>query len=164
MEETTSMDKSRHINSADALAKEVSKAMFEKDKASKHLGMKIVKVSAGYARLSFKIEEYMLNGHGICHGGYLYSLADSAFAFASNSYNIVAVAYGCDILYTQPGKKDMLCIAEAKQLHIRGRNGVFDVCIKTEQGLVLAYFRGKARYLKHRKILENLDSSLPEEA
>ena len=120
-------------------------AMWTEDKASRAMGMKVDKVGPGLAVLSMSVGNNMVNGHGFCHGGYLFSLADSAFAFASNSHNQRHVAQHCQISYLAPGRLGMRLVAEARERHRGDRNGVYDVTVRTEAGEVIAEFRGHSR-------------------
>src|SRR3954452_11087221 len=90
------------VADAQALAEHVAQAMYERDGASQHLGMRVLRVAPGYSELSMGIRVEMLNGHAICHGGFIFTLADSAFAYACNSYNLTTVASGCAIDFLAP--------------------------------------------------------------
>ena len=120
-------------------------AMWLGDEASKFLGIRIDKVSPGRAVLSMEIRDEHLNGHKICHGGFVFTLADSAFAFACNSYNQLAVAQHNFISFVQPAKKGETLTATAAEVSKSGRSGIYDVAVKNQKGEVVAEFRGCSR-------------------
>ena len=120
-------------------------AMWAEDKASRAMGMKVEKVGPGFSILSMSVDTNMVNGHGFCHGGYIFSLADSAFAFACNSHSQRHVAQHCQISYLLPGRLGMRLIAEARERHRAERSGIYDVTVKSETGEVIAEFRGHSR-------------------
>jgi acyl-CoA thioesterase len=127
-----------------ALAELAGKAMYERDPASRALGMTLDEIRPGYARMSMPVRGDMLNGHGTCHGGYIFMLADSAFAFACNSHNFATVGAGCTIDYLAPGREgDVLC-AEAVEQALAGKTGVYDIVVTNQEGRKLALFRGKS--------------------
>jgi acyl-CoA thioesterase len=118
--------------------------MFARDAASQNLGMKLLEIRPGYARMSMPVREDMLNGHQTCHGGFIFALADSAFAFACNSHNHVTVGAGCNIDYLAPGRLDDLLTAEAVERTLVGKTGIYDVSVSTQDGRIIATFRGKS--------------------
>jgi acyl-CoA thioesterase len=120
-------------------------AMWAEDKASRALGMKIETVGPGLAILSMVIAADMVNGHGLAHGGYIFTLADSAFAFACNSHNQRHVAQHCQISFLAPGRLGMRLIAEARERQRGERSGIYDVTVRSEAGEVIAEFRGHSR-------------------
>jgi acyl-CoA thioesterase len=122
-------------------------AMWRDDKASQGLGMEIVEVGPGYAKLAMPVAERMLNGHGTCHGGFIFSLADSAFAFACNSHGQPAVAQQCSVTYLTPGRLGMRLVAEAKERQRGERSGIYDITVRDQDGTVVAEFRGHSRTL-----------------
>ena len=122
-------------------------AMWADDKASQGLGMEVLDVASGYARLAMTVTERMLNGHGSCHGGFIFTLADSAFAFACNSHGQPAVAQHCTITYVSPGRLGMRLVAEAQERNRSERSGIYDITIRDEAGTVIAEFRGHSRTL-----------------
>lgn len=133
---------------ADEVARGAAALMWAADTASRELGMRLDEVRAGYARLSMVIEVRMVQGHGSAHGGFLFTLADSAFAFACNSYGPVTVAAHCDITFLRPAVVDDELVAEAVERERYGRNGVYDVTVRrTRDGAVIAEFRGRSRTL-----------------
>jgi acyl-CoA thioesterase len=120
-------------------------AMWAEDKASRGLGMKVEEVGPGLAVLSMSVSGEMVNGHGFCHGGYIFTLADSAFAFACNSRSQRHVAQQCQISYVAPGRLGMRLIAEARERQRGERSGIYDVTVRTDAGEVIAEFRGNSR-------------------
>jgi len=120
-------------------------AMWAEDKASQSLGMKVEQVGPGFAILSMDISDRMVNGHGFCHGGYIFMLADSAFAFACNSHSQRHVAQHCQISYVAPGRMGMRLIAEARERQRGERSGIYDVTVRSETGEIIAEFRGNSR-------------------
>lgn len=123
-------------------------AMWEDDTASKWLGISLVSVGPGTATLSLVVKDHHLNGHRICHGGYIFTLADSAFAFACNSYNQVTVAQENSITYLSPGQPGETLVACATQTARSGRSGVYDVVVTGGDGRSVAVFRGLSRTVK----------------
>lgn len=130
------------------LAKRVGESMFSRDAASQALGMRIDDIGPGYARLSMTVRGDMLNGHRTCHGGFLFALADSAFAFACNSRNEATVAAGCSIEYLRPAYEGDVLTAVARQRALSGRSGVTDVDVQDAEGRTVALFRGKSARIK----------------
>jgi acyl-CoA thioesterase len=128
----------------DELARRCADAMWADDVASQSLGMTLDDVGPGHATLSMPIRADMANGHGIAHGGFVFALADSAFAFACNSYNERTVAYACDIVFALPGRVGDVLTANAVERHRFGRNGVYDIRVTCGDD-VIAEFRGRSR-------------------
>jgi len=133
---------------AQALAESVAASMYARDTASKALGMRIVRVEPGFAELTMTVRIDMLNGHAICHGGLIFTLADSAFAFACNSYNLSTVASGCAIEFMAPAREGDVLTARARERQLAGRTGVYDVEVANGRGEVVALFRGKSYRIK----------------
>jgi acyl-CoA thioesterase len=127
-----------------ALAELAGKTMYERDPASQALGMKLDEIRPGYARMSMPVRGDMLNGHGICHGGYIFMLADSTFAFACNSHNYVTVGSGCTIDYLAPGRPGDLLTAEAVEQALGGKTGIYDIVVTNQEGRKVALFRGRS--------------------
>ena len=127
-----------------ALAELAGKTMYERDPASQALGMTLAEIRPGYARMSMPVRADMLNGHGTCHGGYIFMLADSAFAFACNSHNFNTVGAGCTIDYLSPGREGDVLVAEAVEQALSGKTGVYDVVVANQEGRTVALFRGKS--------------------
>jgi acyl-CoA thioesterase len=126
-------------------AKKSAEIMWKRDKASRGVDMKIERISLGEADLSLIVKSKYLNGHGTCHGGFIFCLADSAFAFACNSYNQVAVAQNCMITFIMPAKKGEKLIAKAREVSRTGRSGIYDVSVFNEKKQKIAEFRGLSR-------------------
>ncbi|MGI5126532.1 hydroxyphenylacetyl-CoA thioesterase PaaI [Pseudonocardia sp. CA-107938] len=119
-------------------------AMETADAASRGAGVRVLEVGTGTARAALVVEPRHLNGHGICHGGYLFLLADTAFAFACNSHGVPAVAAGGDITFLRPVSAGVELVAEAVERALVGRSGLYDVTVRAD-GEVVAEFRGRAR-------------------
>ena len=129
---------------AQELAEAVAEAMWSRDRAAQALGMRIDSVAPGRASLSMPVRSDMLNGHHICHGGLIFALADTAFAYACNAYNLNTVGSGCSIDYVAPGKEGDTLQAIAVERSRSGRTGVYDVVVRDGAGRDLALFRGKS--------------------
>ena len=129
------------------LAEACAKKLWESDSASQRLGKKIEWVAPGEAVLSMTVTEDMINGHRIAHGGFIFTLADSAFAFACNSQNQSTVAQHCAITFIKPGHLGDHLTAHARQVSQAGRSGIYDITISREDGEVIAEFRGHSRSL-----------------
>jgi acyl-CoA thioesterase len=130
--------------SPDALARACADAMWRDDDASQGLGMEILEVKAGQATLAMTVKPHMVNGHGIAHGGFIFLLADSTFAFACNSHNERAVAAQCNISFIKPGKLGDRLVATAKEISRSGRSGIYDVRV-TVDDIAIAELRGHSR-------------------
>ena len=130
------------------LAEAASRAMWENDSASQALGMELIKVSPGHAEILMKIRADMTNGHKTCHGGFIFSLADSAFAFACNSHNQKAVAHHCSITYIAPAFEADSLTACANEISRSGRSGIYDITITNQSNEIIAHFRGHSRTIK----------------
>lgn len=126
------------------LAERVAATMFANDRASQALGMRIATVSPGRAELTMTVRDDMLNGHSICHGGFIFALADSTFAFACNSYNRNTVAQGCSIEYLAPAHAGDVLHAVGVERSRGGRTGVYDIEVRNQNGRTVALFRGKS--------------------
>ena len=143
------------MHDAQALAELAGKTMYERDPASRALGMTLDAIRPGYARMSMPVRADMLNGHGTCHGGYIFMLADSAFAFACNSHNVNTVGAGCTIDYLFPGREGDVLEAEAVEQALSGKTGVYDVVVRNQEGRQVALFRGKSHRV-HGMVVEAL--------
>ena len=132
------------ITDPQALADAVTHAMWSRDRATQGLGIQILSVKPGYALMAMPVRGDMVNGHHICHGGFMFTLADSAFAFACNSYNKNAVAAGCSIEFLKPGKLDDVLTCEGIEQTLSGRHGIYDMKVTNQNGEVIAMFRGKS--------------------
>lgn len=133
---------------AQQIAERVAEVMFAQDNASKKLDMEVLGVGPGTASTTMVIDESMVNGHGVCHGGYIFTLADSAMAFASNSYNINALAMECSINFLAPGKLGSRLTASAREIWKSGKNALFDISVTSDDGETIAHFRGKTRQVR----------------
>ncbi len=129
---------------AQALADATAEAMFSRDRAAQALGIKIVRVQPGASLLTMTVRSDMVNGHHICHGGMIFSLADTAFAYACNSYNKNTVASACHIDFLAPAKEGETLEAEAVEQSASGRTGVYDITVRNNHGKTIALFRGKS--------------------
>ena len=127
------------------LAEASAKALWDGDSTSQRLGMELSNVAPGGATLTMTVTEAMSNGHGTCHGGFLFTLADSAFAFACNGYDVRTVAQHCSITFVSPAKLGDRLIAQAQERQRAGRSGIYDVSVQREDGTVIAEFRGHSR-------------------
>lgn len=127
------------------IAQASAAAMWAEDRASQGLGMVLDEVAPGRTVMSMTVTEQMVNGHGICHGGYIFLLADSAFAFACNSHNQRAVAFDCHVTFLAPARLGMRLIATAFERHRVERTGITDVTVVTGTGEKIAEFRGISR-------------------
>ncbi|OIQ76408.1 acyl-coenzyme A thioesterase PaaI [mine drainage metagenome] len=130
------------------LAEACARAMWNDDSTSQRLGMTLDHIAPGAATLSMTITEAMTNGHGTCHGGYIFTLADSAFAFACNSYNQFAVAQHCSVTYLIPAHIGDHLTATAREVSRRGRAGIYDIRVTNQNGEHVAEFRGHSRTVK----------------
>ena len=127
--------------------------MFAADRASKGLGMRIVALGAGTARLEMTVRDDMLNGHEICHGGFITTLADSAFAFACNSRNQLTVAAGLTVDFLAPVLRGDVLTADASEVSLRGRTGVYDIVVTNRDGTRVALVRGRSASLRGRTVM-----------
>ncbi len=128
------------------VAERCARAMWAGDHASQQLGMAIIAVGPGTASLTMTITERMANGHGIAHGGFIFALADSAFAFACNSHGPHVVAAHCSISYLKPGRVGDVLVATAREVTREGRSGIYDIRV-TRGDAVMAEFRGHSRQI-----------------
>ncbi len=140
---------------AHQLARRCADVMWAQDRASQGLGMSLDDIGPGRSQLSMVVTEAMVNGHDICHGGFVAALADSAFAFACNTYDDVTVAAGFDITFLSPARLGDELVTHAREVARRGRSGLYDVTVRRSRGdgAVVAEFRGRSRSLG-RPVLE----------
>ncbi len=124
-----------------------AEVMWQADRASRELGMRLEHVAPGHARLSLTVTAAMTNGHGICHGGFIFTLADSAMAFAANQRRDADVAQHASITFLRPGRVGETLVAEAMERTRAGRAGIYDVRVSTSDGALVAEFRGHTRTL-----------------
>lgn len=133
-----------HADDAQALAERVAVEMFAGDRASQALGIRVESVAPGCATLAMTVRDDMVNGHATCHGGIIFLLADSTFAFACNSHNRKTVAQGCSIEYLAPAHAGDVLRASAVERSRSGRTGVYDIDVRDQHGRAVALFRGKS--------------------
>ena len=152
MNATTHHDPPLSPAEAQALAERCAEAMYARDRASQGLGMQVGKVGPGFAAMTMTVRADMLNGHATCHGGFIFALADSAFAYACNSHNQVALATSCMIDFLSPGQIGDVLAAEATEQNLRGRFGVYDIRVTNQKGELIALFRGKSAQLKDQVV------------
>lgn len=133
------------IRDPQALARACADIMWKDDQAAQQLGIELKEIQPGRALLGMTIAPRMVNGHGSCHGGYIFALADTAFAYACNAYGNRAVASHCSITYLRPGKLGEHLTALAEERARTGRSGIYDVRITRPDGAVIAEFRGHSR-------------------
>jgi acyl-CoA thioesterase len=129
---------------ADALARRVAEAMRASDAAAAGAGVELVEVGPGWAVTRLRVADRHVNGHGVCHGGYLFLLADAAFAYACNSFGTPTVAAGADISFLRQGQLGDELVARAQRRSTAGRSGIYDVTVRTGEAVV-AEFRGRSR-------------------
>ena len=139
----------------EALAEASAQVMWARDSASQSLGMRLDHIGPGTATLSMTVTEAMTNGHGTCHGGLIFALADSAFAFACNSYNQRTVAHQAAITYIAPAAAGDRLTATAREISRGGRSGIYDVRVTNQSGAQLAEFRGHSRTIKGTHLPES---------
>lgn len=138
------------------LAAKVGEAMFAVDAASKDfLQLELVRCEPGRALMRMTVREPMLNGHRICHGGLIFTLADSTFAFACNSHNKVTVAAGCSIEFLKPAHLGDVLTCEGVEQMLQGRHGIYDMKVSNQRGEVVAMFRGKSTSIQGTVIPED---------
>ena len=133
---------------ANELARACAEAMWTEDAASRGLGMQLISVEPGRAVLAMTVTDTMVNGHNICHGGFIFTLADSAFAFACNTYNQRTVAQHCAVTFVTSGRLGDRLVARAVERHRAGRSGIYDITVTREDGAVVAEFRGHSRTIE----------------
>jgi acyl-CoA thioesterase len=133
---------------AGELARACAEQMWADDSASKGLGMQLISVEPGRAVLAMTVTDKMVNGHNIAHGGFIFTLADSAFAFACNTYNQRAVAQHCAVTFIAPGKLGDRLTAHAVEQQRFGRSGIYDITVTRDDGAVIAEFRGHSRTIE----------------
>ena len=133
--------------SAEDVARRSAEAMWASDAASRALGMELVAVTPGRATVTMQVREDMVNGHAIGHGGFTFTLADSAFAFACNSYNRSTVAAACEIRFLAPTRLGELLVAEAVERSREGRDGVYDITVRRDD-TVVAEFVGRSKEIR----------------
>ena len=129
---------------AQAQAEAIGRELYARDAASQALGIALEEIRPGYARMKMTVRADMVNGHDLAHGGLIFTLADSTFAFACNSHNHVTVAQGATIEFLAPGRLGDVLTAEGRERHSSGRTGVYDIAVTNQDGRTIALFRGKS--------------------
>ena len=133
----------------------VRDGMFARDRAAQSLAMRITHIAPGEATIEMAVRDDMLNGFDTCHGGFITTLGDTAFAYACNTRNELTVASGLSVDFVAPGRPGDVLVAEAKELSQAGRTGVYDVTIRNSQGQLIALFRGKSYSMKGKPTVPN---------
>jgi acyl-CoA thioesterase len=136
------------------LAQESARIMWAEDTATRHVGMQLLEVTPGRAKLSLTVRDEFTNGHGMCHGGYIFMLADSAFAFACNSHNQRAVAASAAIEFIAAAQRGDLLTAECAEQSRGGRSGLYDTRVTDQNGRLIALFRGRSATIRGRFVEE----------
>lgn len=142
------------MTNAQAIAEAVRDRMFSEDAASRGLGMNVDAVGPGYSKMSMTVRPDMLNGHKTCHGGFITTFADSAFAFACNSRNEVTVASGIVVDFLAPAYEGDRLIAECHEVATTGRTGVYDIKVTNQNGRAVMVMRGRSHSIKGKPVVE----------
>jgi acyl-CoA thioesterase len=140
-----------------AQAEAIGRELYARDSASQAMGMALEEIRPGYARMRMTVRADMVNGHDLAHGGLIFTLADSTFAFACNSHNHVTVAQGAAIEFLAPGRLGDVLTAVEEERHVRGRNGVYDIAVTNQDGERIALFRGKSFRLDGQIVTPDAD-------
>ena len=144
------------------MAAQVGAAMFEADRATREfMRIELVSCEPGRAVLRMTVHEAMLNGHDICHGGLIFTLADSTFAYACNSRNRATVAAGCSIEFLQPARLHDVLTCEGQEQVLQGRHGIYDMTVRNQHGELVALFRGRSTQIKGH-VLPSIDATGPD--
>ncbi|MCP5419561.1 MAG: hydroxyphenylacetyl-CoA thioesterase PaaI [Gammaproteobacteria bacterium] len=130
------------------LAETCSAILYERDYAAQMLGIVLDEVGPGYARMHMNVRKDMVNGHDICHGGIIFTLADTTFAYSCNSRNLVTVASGCSIDFVNPGQLGDCLTAVAHERSLSGRTGIYDITVTNQNDTVIAHFRGRSHRIQ----------------
>ena len=151
-----------HLTEAEAadLARRVGESMYAADEASKDtMGMELLACQPGRASMRMVVRPLHLNGHKICHGGFIFTLADSTFAFACNSRNHNTVANGCSIEFLRPAHEGDVLTADGVEQTLSGRHGIYDIRVSNQKGQAVALFRGKSTQISGTVIPEPAGAS-----
>ena len=151
-----------HLTEAEAadLARRVGESMYAADEASKDtMGMELLACQPGRASMRMVVRPLHLNGHKICHGGFIFTLADSTFAYACNSRNHATVANGCSIEFLRPAHEGVVLTAEGVEQTLSGRHGIYDIRVSNQKGQAVALFRGKSTQISGTVIPEPAGAS-----
>ncbi|HEY0834957.1 MAG TPA: hydroxyphenylacetyl-CoA thioesterase PaaI [Azospirillum sp.] len=135
-------------HTAQEVAEAVGRGMYERDWCAQAHGIVLTEIAPGFARMTMTVRKDMVNGHDSCHGGMTFTLADTAFAYACNSGNEATVAASCHISFPAPGRLGDVLTAEAREVHRKGRSGVYDCIITNQDGVVVGIFRGQSAAVK----------------
>jgi acyl-CoA thioesterase len=130
------------------LAKAAGDAMYSNDIACQDLGIELRSISPGRAEMTMTVRDTMLNGHDVCHGGFIFTLADSCFAYACNSHNQNTLAAGARIDFLAPGRAGDVLLARGEERALAGRTGIYDVTVSNQDGTEIALFRGNSHRIK----------------
>ena len=136
--------------SSQQVAEQVRDGMLANDRVARGLGIRILRIAPGQAQLEMQVRDDMLNSFDICHGGFITTLADSAFAFSCNARNVMTVASGLSIDFLAPARGGDVLIANACEVSLAGRTGVYDVEVHNQRGEAVAVFRGRSYAMKGR--------------
>lgn len=136
------------MGSNDELARACAQAMWQQDRAAKAQGLELLDIGPGRARMRMPVRQDMTNGHGLCHGGYMFFLADTTFAYACNSRNQRAVAAGAEIHFLAPAFEGDVLTADGQERHLAGRSGIYDVKVTDQHDKLVALFRGRSATIK----------------
>lgn len=143
------------------LARKVGQSMFAADRASREfMGIELLSCEPGRAVMRMTVRDTMLNGHEICHGGLIFTLADSTFAFACNSHNKVTVASGCSIEFLKPARAGDVLTCDGVEQLLQGRYGIYDMKVSNQRGEIVAMFRGKSTTIQGT-VLPSADGAKP---
>ena len=143
------------------VAESCKEAMWRNDRATQSLGMEVLAIGPGTATLRMAVREDMLNGHDICHGGFITMLADSTFAFACNAYNEITVASGFDVNLLASARLGDVLTASSTEISKAGRTGVYDIGVRNQRGEAIAAFRGRSYTMKGKPLVEGLPMGKP---
>ena len=135
-------------------AKKSRDTMWSNDVAVRDLGMTVEVDAPGVSVAQIEVRDNMVNGHDICHGGYIFTLADTAFAYACNSYNRVTVAASATVEFVRPGRLGDTLVATAEEAHRGGRTGIYDVVVRNQDDALIAIFRGRS-YATQQALFES---------
>lgn len=136
----------------------VGAAMYERDFAAQHLGIELLDIRQGYACVKMPVADYMINGHDICHGGMIFTLADTAFAYACNSYNLVALAAAASVEFLAPARLGDMLTATANEQVLSGRKGIYDVVVTDQHDNIIALFRGRSQQTRGEVVVRQSNS------
>lgn len=137
---------------------DIANHMMENDEASRHFGIEIESINEGGCTMTMTVQKWMVNGHGTCHGGVIFTLADSAFAFACNAHNNRVVAQMASITFLSPAKKGDQLTAKAQEVTLAGRSGIYDISVTDEAGTRIAEFRGHSRQISGTHLPEETNA------